>query len=187
MDYQKFLDGLPNENRRPWVSEAKLSGAAIKRFLPAGEGIILFVGGGTGKFACAVGLMGHKVMMLEVSKAAVDVAFARIKQNNLNLRVVPIWEDFGKLKFDDNTFDLVVAERGILSMCPDADFSAGARELSRVAKKGGKIIGTFFLKSPSKAVKIRKFDESAAAAAFGLPVLERTQNSGAACLVFSKA
>lgn len=186
MDYQEFLETLPDEGDEPWVGEARLAGAAIKSAL-AGLGneekIVLFLGAGTCGHACAVGAAGHKVMAIEIAQQAVRVANERVRKNSLGAKVIPIWEAYEKLKFDPETFDLVVAERGVFSLIETPEKAAA--ELARVAKKGARIIVTLFKRSPDWQVKLNQLPSGRLAELFGCTP-ERTENGEAACLVFEK-
>jgi ubiquinone/menaquinone biosynthesis C-methylase UbiE len=184
MDYQEYLDLLPDEESGPWKSESSLAGKAIKENLPAEPSIVLFIGAGTGKFACAVGALGHKVMAMELSREQFNIAQARVKENGLGLKVIPIWEEYGKLKFDDGTFDLVVAERGVLSFVENPEKISA--ELARVTKPNGKIIATFFLKPVDARVRMLRFDEGKMARLFPGMKYSKAENSGAICLTFNK-
>jgi|GEM_PF-3860704 len=181
MNYQEFLDTLPDESIEPWVSEAALAGKAIKENLSVEP--VLFLGSGSAKFACAVGKMGFKTLALEISQEQSRIASERVRENELSTRVIPVWAEYDKLKFDDSTFPLVVAERGLLSIAENPGKILS--ELSRVLSPGGRIVATFF-KKPFSEIPLNPFPSEAEFPAVNLEISERAENDEAVCLVLSK-
>ncbi|MFH0961668.1 MAG: class I SAM-dependent methyltransferase [archaeon] len=183
MNYQEYLDSIPDESAEPWVSESALAGKAIKGALPAEpEEPVLFIGAGSCGHACAVGALGFKTIAIELSRGQTELGNERVKANGLGLKVIPVWEEYGKLKFDDGTFPLVVAERGVLSLFeePEKAFS----ELFRVCKPGGRIIATFFRNAPGGLKLLNGISGEELAGKFSLR-FGKTGNEHADCFVFS--
>lgn len=182
MNYQEYLDSLPDESIEPWVSEAKLVGIAIKKSLPVDlEKPVLFIGAGSCGHACALGALGFRTIALELSFAQSELGKARVKENQLGLKVIPVWEDYYKLKFDDGTFPLVVAERGVLSLVEEPERALS--ELVRVLAPDGKLVATLFKKAPGD-LGLNRIPIESLAGKFSL-AFEKTENEWADCFVFS--
>lgn len=181
MNYQEFLDTLPDESTEPWVSEAALIGKAIKENLSVEP--VLFLGSGSAKFACAVGKMGFKTLALEISQELAKIASERVRKNELSTKVIPVWAEYDKLKFDDSLFPLVVAERGLLSIADSPEKILS--ELARVLSPGGRLVATFF-KKPLSEIQLNPFPTGAQFDSAGLEISDKSENDWVICLILSK-
>lgn len=100
---------------------------------------VLDCGAGTGSTgimaARKVGTTG-KVTLFDFSDDMLSVARDKVIQANLQERIAFQTGDIVHLPFDDNSFDVVFST---YSLCPLYDPVAGALEIYRVTKTGGKV------------------------------------------------
>lgn len=100
---------------------------------------ILDCGAGTGSTSLlALKKAGEKsrAVLFDISDGMLDVAKGRLAQAGMSGQAEFITGDMTQLPFTDNRFDTVLST---YSMCPLYDPAAGARELFRVIKPGGRI------------------------------------------------
>lgn len=101
--------------------------------------MVLDCGAGTGSTgllaAQKVGPRGH-VTLFDLSEAMLAVAKEKAAKEGLEERVSVRTGDMVHLPFDDASFDVVLSS---YSLCPLYDPKAGALELYRVARPGGRI------------------------------------------------
>lgn len=102
-----------------------LSGLNIKTILDAG--------GGTGRWAAMLSKMGFEVTMMDISPDMLEVAHERFKKEGLEIRLLE--GDIEHTPFEDDQFDLVFAEGGVLSLTPHP--SKMFEEFKRITKPGG--------------------------------------------------
>jgi len=100
---------------------------------------ILDCGAGTGSTSLLAlqktGASG-RVTLFDLSDGMLDVAKARLAGADMAHQAECITGDIINLPFEDNSFDVVLST---YSICPICDPAAGARELYRVTKPGGRI------------------------------------------------
>lgn len=108
----------------------------IKDCLPVNKnGLVLDAGGGTGLWAIKVAELGYKVVLTDVSAGMLDVARKKIEEKGLLDKITVVTSDIVEMKeFEDEKFDLVLAEGDPVSYCSDPE--RAIKELARVAKKG---------------------------------------------------
>jgi SAM-dependent methyltransferase len=100
------------------------------------EGTALDVGSGPGHLATALASASSlTVHALDLSPDMIQICEARLIENGLCGRVIPVQGDVSSIPFDDETFDLVVS-RG--SWFFWEDLTQGLTEIYRVLKPGGK-------------------------------------------------
>jgi ubiquinone/menaquinone biosynthesis C-methylase UbiE len=112
---------------------------------------VLDCGSGTGTTgimaAQRVGKSG-KVTLFDLSEDMLCVAREKVTRENLQERVTFQTGDMVHLPFDDNSFDVVLST---YSLCPLYDPVAGALELYRATKPGGRL-GVSHSTRPKKAI-----------------------------------
>jgi ubiquinone/menaquinone biosynthesis C-methylase UbiE len=100
---------------------------------------VLDLGGGTGAFAIPLALMGHKVILADISDGFLARAGEKIRALGLEDRITLRKVDMVDLSaFPDNRFQLVLAIGDPLSYCGDAEMALW--EIRRVTKPGGILI-----------------------------------------------
>lgn len=111
---------------------------AVRHAVAPGESV-LDCGGGTGSTALLAARRtgpGGRVTLLDLSDGMIQVARARVRKAGLEARIRFAIGDLLSLPFRDDSFDAVLST---YSLCPVYDPAAGAREMLRVLKPGGRI------------------------------------------------
>lgn len=108
---------------------------------------ILDAAGGTGRITLPLAKMGYRVTLCDVSTAMLEVARQKLQREGATDRVQIAECDVHKLRFADETFDLVLCWDGMIE---------ASKELIRVTKKGG-ILSIFLFNKCG--VAINKFHE----------------------------
>jgi demethylmenaquinone methyltransferase / 2-methoxy-6-polyprenyl-1,4-benzoquinol methylase len=101
---------------------------------------------GTGDIARALARRGAKVVGLDFSPAMLQ--FARAKAEKAGLALDFVCGDAQQLPFPDNSFDIVTVGYGLRNL---AVWETGLREMTRVARPGGRVVVLEFGK-PQSAV-----------------------------------
>ena len=110
----------------------------LKPHLPENMSVkILDAGGGTGRVTLPLAKEGYQVTLCDVSSGMLNAAKEKLQNEEVQNRVTIEEADIASLPFSDETFDLVICLHGPLSI---ADSLKAAGELTRVTKRGGKII-----------------------------------------------
>jgi len=114
----------------------------IRRFVPDEPGArVLDAGGGTGIWSVELAKMGYQVVLTDISEGMLAKAHekvasigleGRIEIRNANILNMP--------EFADSSFATVICEGDPLSYC--GDHHQAMRELTRVLKPGGALIGS---------------------------------------------
>ena len=103
----------------------------IKKYLPE-KGLVLDAGGGLGRIAIPLAKLGLRVVLLDISKTAINFAKERAKEEGVLDRIDFVEGDVCDLPFPDNHFDLVLALRDVINF--SADQKRAVEELIRVLK-----------------------------------------------------
>jgi len=120
----------------------------LKEYLPKNrDAEILDAAGGTGRITLPLAKMGYSVTLCDISPAMLNVARQKLLRDGVLDRVEICECDVRRLRFADESFDFVLCWDGLIE---------AARELIRVAKKGGGI--SVFLVN-RWAAAVRKFSE----------------------------
>lgn len=94
---------------------------------------ILDAGGGSGRWTSVLSKLGFQVTLMDISRDMLDAAETRFIKEGLNIDIVE--GDIENTPFEDESFDLVFAEGGVISLTPDpANMMA---EFRRITKQGG--------------------------------------------------
>ncbi len=133
--------------------EHQVDWTLLKPHLPKNKNAkILDAAGGTGRITLPLAKMGYSVTLCDISPAMLKVAKQKLHKEKL-LNKVKIHEcDVHKLRYPNETFDLVICWDGMIE---------AAKELIRVTKKGGTL--SIFLVNRFGAA-INKFNENPNAA-----------------------
>ena len=129
------------------VDDNKIA-AELLRYIPDRfSGKLLDVPVGTGVFTCAkYGIMKNAdISCLDYSEDMLEQAKARFAENGIN-NVTFLQGDVGALPFEDSAFDTVLSMNGFHAF-PDKDRAFS--EMTRVLKKGGKLVACFYIKGRS--------------------------------------
>lgn len=126
---------------------------------------ILDAGGGTGKWSVYFAERGHKVTLLDVSQAMLDQARMVVAQAEVADKVAIDLGTITALPYADDSFDLVFSDRNPISHCGKGAASHGAiKELARVLRPGGTLIGSVLNKDRKVAQMVTELDLDRAAA-----------------------
>jgi ubiquinone/menaquinone biosynthesis C-methylase UbiE len=110
----------------------------LKTYLPEDKDAkILDAGGGTGRLTLPLAKLGDRVTLCDLSPGMLAIARENLHREGLLDRVEIKEADLASLPFHDETFALVLCFHGAFSI---ADSLKAAKELTRVMKRGGKII-----------------------------------------------
>ncbi|MBU7018071.1 MAG: class I SAM-dependent methyltransferase [Theionarchaea archaeon] len=132
-----FYDG---EYKTPFFDLYKaITWENIKKFLPE-KGVILDAGGGTGEWAIRLAEKGYRVVVTDISRGMLRQARLKLEDKGIRSVVLKHVDIRDMSCFQDETFDMVLAQGDVLSYCRDAE--KAARELSRVIKPGSYCIAS---------------------------------------------
>jgi ubiquinone/menaquinone biosynthesis C-methylase UbiE len=109
----------------------KITWRYIEPYLPDG-GIVLDVGGGTGKWAIPIAERGLRVIIYDISDEMLKVAVRKIERENLHGRISVKRGDVCKMDFPSEHFDFILAEGDPISYCSDPNKAIS--EIHRVLK-----------------------------------------------------
>jgi SAM-dependent methyltransferase len=142
----EFFESIARRYDRSYALDANLTRermGPVLRALPPPPARVLDLGVGTGRELGALQDAGYAPVGLDASPAMIAIAARRARP--VPLVLADLW---GRLPFDDATFDGALALHGTLAHPPDrAAYPALARELARVLRAGG----VFIAEVPSQA------------------------------------
>jgi len=143
--YQTFKGAV--ENHVDWQ--------LLKPYLPKNKNAkILDAAGGTGRITIPLAKMGYHVTLCDISPAMLKVAKQKLLKQKLQHKVQVSECDVHKLRFPDETFDLVICWDGLIE---------AAKGLIRVTKKGGTLSIYLMNKYGTAIDKFHETPESALA------------------------
>ncbi len=96
---------------------------------------ILDAGGGTGNWAIFLAELGFEVTLLDISPDLLAIARKKVKEKDLPVTIVE--GNIEETAFDEQEFDMVFAEGGVISLTPNPEKMM--QELRRITKAGGYI------------------------------------------------
>jgi len=136
--YKKTANQYDKEYEAPHFKEVydKITWRYIEPYLPK-KGIILDAGGGTGKWSVPMAKKGLKVIICDLSKEMLKVAWQKVKQEKLESWVSLVQGDICHMPFHKCSFKFVLAEGDPISYCSSPE--KAVKELSRVLKQKGSI------------------------------------------------
>lgn len=103
-------------------------------------GKILDAGGGTGKWSILLAKEGFRVTLIDISEKMIQSAREKAERLKIADRMIFKKGDLKNLEFEDESFDAVLCEGEVLS-CIDHNLKDQVvGELTRVLKKGGKLM-----------------------------------------------
>jgi ubiquinone/menaquinone biosynthesis C-methylase UbiE len=105
----------------------------MKKFLPE-KGVILDAGGGTGEWAIKLAEKGYSLVLTDISKGMLRQARLKLEEKGIKNVVLQHLDIRNMSCFQDETFDMVLAQGDVLSYCGDAE--KAVQELYRVVKSG---------------------------------------------------
>jgi ubiquinone/menaquinone biosynthesis C-methylase UbiE len=110
----------------------------LEPYLPVNpNALVLDAGGGTGRWTVRIARKARKVVLMDISEGMLKVAAERIKQENLQDKVVIKKGDITRTGYADETFDLIFCEHALfLSREPDILLD----ELARILKSKASLI-----------------------------------------------
>jgi ubiquinone/menaquinone biosynthesis C-methylase UbiE len=124
-----------------WKFYHELSWSYIQKYLPADKQNcrILDAGGGTGFWSIKIAQLGYNVVLTDISSSMLDVAQEKIGREKLEANIQIVKADIVTMpEFENEIFDLVVAEGDAISYCSYPYLAIG--ELSRITRKDGHVI-----------------------------------------------
>ncbi len=108
---------------------------------PEKRGVILDIGGGTGKWSVKLAQLGYKVICGDISDGMLDIARHKVKLDQLEDQVEVRKLDVRNLgEYAPNSFDLVLALGDVISYAIDDD--PAVTEIFRVCKPGARCIAS---------------------------------------------
>lgn len=129
MQYLDMLTRLGAGSAHPGGFTATME--QLRRFPLPPESRVLEVGCGTGRTSCHLAKQGHTVTGLDIRPEMLTKARIRSEKEELQLDFIE--GSITALPFDDDTFDIVLAE----SVTNFADIPSAIKEYHRVLKPGG--------------------------------------------------
>ncbi len=148
---------------------------------------VLDIGAGPGDYTIDLAQAGHRVVAGDVSRTQVEVARRRVEAAGL----APPWSPDGGLveavltldavdlgRFDDASFDAVVAFGPFYHLTEESDRTLAAREVARVLRPGGRLFATFMPRTYWLSMALRSFVVASAGKGAHLAHLETALDSG---------
>jgi ubiquinone/menaquinone biosynthesis C-methylase UbiE len=99
--------------------------------------LVFDAGGGIGRWAIQRARKGCKVILMDISKEMLEVAAEKVKEEDLQHRIIIKRGDITKTGYADDTFDMILCEH-TLFLFKDPDMFM--KELRRVLKRKARLI-----------------------------------------------
>jgi ubiquinone/menaquinone biosynthesis C-methylase UbiE len=94
---------------------------------------VLDAGGGTGRWSAFLARQGYEVTLMDISPDMLQMAVEKFKKAKLNVTIVE--GNIENTPFEEDAFDLVLAEGGVISITPNPQKMLA--EFRRITKSGG--------------------------------------------------
>jgi len=105
----------------------------LEPYVPSSpEAIVLDAGGGTGRWSIRMAEKGCRVILLDISEGMLNIAKEKVEKAGLQHRIIIEKEDIRKLKYSDETFDMILCEHALFLL---EEPDVAIKELARVLKK----------------------------------------------------
>ncbi|MDD5697301.1 MAG: methyltransferase domain-containing protein [Victivallaceae bacterium] len=150
------------------------------------DSLVLDAGGGTGLWAVKLAKLGYRVVLTDVSEGMLDVAEKKVVAEGLSDRIRIINSDITDMRqFQDNAFDLVLAEGDPVSYCSAPQ--KAIKELSRVCRKAGYITVSVDNKLTWMKRSVERCDFAAVdkIMSTGIAMMPTTENTGYPAFTFT--
>jgi len=110
----------------------------LEPYVPSSlEALVLDAGGGTGRWSIQMAKKGCRVILLDASEGMLKIAKEKVEKEGLQHRISIEKGDIRKLKYADETFDVVLCEHTLFLL---AEPDVSLKEFSRVLKKGAPLV-----------------------------------------------
>lgn len=115
---------------------------AMSEFVPPGSRV-LDVGGGPGRYSIELAEAGHRVTLLDLSSANVEVARRKAGEMGVRLDDFVHGNALDLSQFADASFDVVLLMGPLYHLTEPSDRESALREALRVLKPGGLLFASF--------------------------------------------
>lgn len=116
----------------------KITWKYLEPYVPSSpEAIVLDAGGGTGRWSIGMAKKGCRVILIDVSEGMLKIAKEKVKKEGLQHRITIKKGDITKLKYSDETFDMILCEH-TLFLLDEPDVAM--KEFARVLKTGAPLV-----------------------------------------------
>lgn len=110
----------------------------LEPYIPSSsDALILDACGGTGRWSLRMAKKGCRVILLDISEAMLNIAKEKVEKEGLQHRIIIEKGDIRKLKYADETFDMILCEH-TLFLFDEPDVAV--KEIARVLKKGAPLV-----------------------------------------------
>lgn len=116
----------------------KITWRYLEPYVPSSpDALVLDAAGGTGRWAIQMAKKGCKVYLLDISEGMLNIAKEKAEKERLQHRIITEKGDLKKLKYSDETFDLVFCEHALFLL---DEPSVAIKEFARVLKTGAPLV-----------------------------------------------
>ena len=115
---------------------------AMQEYIPTGSRI-LDVGGGPGRYGIHLALAGHRVTLLDLSAANIELAKVKAKELGAPVEQFIHGDALDLGAFADGVFDVVLLMGPLYHLLEETDRRRAAHEAARVLKPGGLLFASF--------------------------------------------
>jgi ubiquinone/menaquinone biosynthesis C-methylase UbiE len=116
---------------------------ALKDYLPPLPTKVLDVGGGPGRYSIALAKLGHRVTLLDLSEACLDLARRKAQETDVSLAECLRGNAMDLRRFRDGSFDVVLLMGPLYHLLTPDGRDLALKETHRVLKGNGLTFATF--------------------------------------------